>query len=100
MSNIYILPAVVFALVPGIGTVVSRRTAPPSRSIANASVANVAAASRPTAAHNNVLFLSIASLPCFFLPSRGFRLRDIFPLLEQGFNQRFIAGKYFSEIGT
>src|SRR5258708_15718004 len=69
MSNTYILPPVVFALVPGMGTVVSKRTAPslPSRSIENAWVASVDAASMLTAAHNNVRFLSIASLPCFFV---------------------------------
>jgi hypothetical protein len=63
------LPPVVFAFVPGIGTVVSKRTAPsfPSRSIANASVASIAAAKMLTAVHNNVRFPGIASLPCFFI---------------------------------
>jgi hypothetical protein len=69
MSNTYILPPVVFAFVPGMGTVVSKRTAPsfPSGSIENASVAGIAAANMLTAVHNNVRYLSIASLPCFFV---------------------------------
>src|SRR5260370_23502857 len=75
MSNTYMLPPVVFALVPGMGTVVSKRTAPPSRSIENALVANVAAASMPTAVHNNVRVLSIASLPCFFWRAGAFGSR-------------------------
>jgi hypothetical protein len=63
------------------GTVVSKRTAPsfPSRSIENAPVASIAAAKMPAAVHNNVLFLSIASLPCF-LSSRFSRLSDIIVL--------------------
>src|SRR5882757_11191353 len=68
MSNTYMLPPVVFALVPGIGTVVSKRTAPRSRSrsIEDASVASIAAAKMLTAVHNNVRFLIIASLPFFY----------------------------------
>src|SRR5712675_3225710 len=65
MSNTYILPPVVFAFVPGMGTVVSRPTAPPSRSMESASVASTAAAKMLTVVHNNVRYPGIASLPFF-----------------------------------
>src|SRR5450631_2256577 len=89
MSNTYILPPVVFAFVPGMGTVVSRRTAPPSRSVENASVASTAAAKMLTAVLNNVRYLSIASLPVF--SSLFSRLQGILLLFGSGFNQRFTS---------
>src|SRR5882757_9257831 len=96
MSNTYMLPPVVFALVPGIGTVVSKRTAPRSRSrsIEDASVASIAAAKMLTAVHNNVRFLIIASLPCFFIEPLSRLAGTIVPFGE-GFNQRFMSRKYF-----
>src|SRR6266436_645686 len=95
MSNTYMLPPVVFALVPGMGTVVSKRTAPPSRSIENALVANVAAASMPTAVHNNVRVLSIASLPCFFWRAGAFGSRTSLSVLDS-----VSTRGYFHGVGT
>src|ERR1700730_11322204 len=94
MSNTYMLPPVVFAFVPGMGTVVSKRTAPPSRSIEDASVASIAAAKILTAVHNNVRFLSIASLPCFFFEPVLSARRDHCPFLV-GFQLQVYVEKIF-----
>src|ERR1700730_5848033 len=85
MSNTYILPAVVFALVAGMGTVLSKWTAPsfPPPSIEDAPVASIAAAKTLTAVHNNVRLLVISCLLCF--SSRFSRLADIICRFLEGF---------------
>jgi hypothetical protein len=76
-------------LVAGMGTVLSKRTAPsfPPPSIEDASVASIAAAKMPTAVHNNVRFLIISFLPWFFVRagSRGSRIS--FAVLEKVLRQ-------------
>jgi hypothetical protein len=81
------LPALVFAGVPGMGTVFSKRTAPSLRSpsLEDALVASIAAATMPIAVHNNVRFLLIARLPLFFLSSRFYRLVNIISRFGEGF---------------
>src|SRR5437016_14671148 len=87
MSNTNILPPVVFAAVPGIGTVVSKWTDPsfPSRSMENASVASIAAAKMLTAVHNSVRFLTIGR-SLVFLSSLTFRLSGSIVLFGYRFN--------------
>src|SRR4030088_792670 len=86
MSNTYILPQVVFALVPGMGTVFSKRTAPslPWPSIEDASVVSIAAAKMLIAVHNNVRPLNIALLPICFCRASS-RLWESIVLFEDGF---------------
>src|SRR5229473_1190371 len=93
MSNTYIFPPVVFALVAGMGTVLSKRIAPsfPPPSIEDASVASIAAAKMPTAVHNNVRFLIISCLP--FFSSRFSRLSDIICRFGEGFKTMTSVGK-------
>src|SRR5882757_1935940 len=107
MSNMYILPPVVFAFVPGMATVVSKRTAPslPSPSIENAPVESIAAAKMPTAVHNNVRFLRIASLPGFFEPllaARGHHSPFLDGASTRGLRRRKYSGIAMraAELGT
>src|ERR1700730_4237428 len=96
MSNTYILPAVVFAGVPGIGTVFSKRTAAPlsrSPSLEDAPVASIAAVRIPNAVHNNVRFLLIERLPYFFYRAGSLGSRISFTRLEKVLRRWLLSGR-------